>query len=125
MCDLWLVKGGDIGKSKSQAETMDVDMSIDTSYDDAGPSSSGVSAQSRMFVDKATQTTEKNTILKLRKKIRTLKQKVRRRNLKISTMKDVIKEISKRGYNTENLDTVLKNYFEGIVLYYGLIVYFI
>lgn len=49
----------------------------------------------------------------LRRQVKTLRQKVKRRDLKISNMKDIIKEIKNSGFNNENLNTVLKNYFEG------------
>lgn len=64
-------------------------------------------------VDHTTQTEPDHKVTVMRRQIKTLKQKVRRKNLKISTMKDVIREISSSGYNNENLNTVLKNYFEG------------
>lgn len=52
--------------------------------------------------------------LNCQRKIKALKGKVKRRDVKIKEMKDLISEFSKRGYNTENLNVVLKNHFEGM-----------
>lgn len=49
----------------------------------------------------------------MRRKIKTLKQKVRRRDIKIRNMKELIQQISQNGHTTEDMDSVLKNYFEG------------
>ena len=74
-------------------------------------------ALSQTFVDCSTQCSlvrPKNlSCIKLRRQVKTLKQKVRRRDLKISNMTDVINEIKQNGYSNENLDVVLRNYFEG------------
>lgn len=49
----------------------------------------------------------------LRRKIKTLKQKVKRKNVKIENMTQLIKEIKNSGQSNEPLLTVLENYFEG------------
>lgn len=54
----------------------------------------------------------------LQKKVKSLREKVKRRDIKISNMKDVISELSRSGCSNENLDNVLKNYFEGEKLLY-------
>ena len=81
---------------------------------DKGPSTS-----TQQFIDAETQTPTDNKQYILRRKLKTLKQKVRRRDLKISNMKEVITAISKSGFSNENLDAVLKNYFEGKKDHYG------
>lgn len=68
------------------------------------------------MIDKEVQTfPDKNekTITLLRRKIKTLKQKVNRRDLKISNMKQLIMEIKESGHSNESLNTVLQKYFEG------------
>lgn len=50
--------------------------------------------------------------------MKSLREKVKRRDIKISNMKDVINELSRSGCSNENLDNVLKNYFEGEKLLY-------
>lgn len=66
--------------------------------------------------DKAVQTIFSNSnvqIYALRKKIKSLQQKVRRKNSKIENMRDLIIELRKNSCSNESLDDVLKNYFEG------------
>lgn len=85
-------------------------MQVDSSL----PSTSFTVPLVKTFTDNATQVELMNPHDRiLKKKIKTLQQKVRRKNVKISNMKDVIKEIKKCGYSNENLDIVLGNYFEG------------
>lgn len=69
----------------------------------------------KILLDKETQTVPVN-IEQLRRKVKTLKQKVNRKNLKIRNMKEVISTIKKSGHSNENLDIVLEKYFEGIKL---------
>lgn len=66
-------------------------------------------------IDCATQTAENTKVVTLRRKVRSLSQKVRRRNIKISSMKNIIDEITNRGYGNEKLDCILKNYFGGML----------
>lgn len=67
----------------------------------------------KKLLDKETQTLPDNTVTKLRRKVKTLKQKVIRKNIKISNMKEVIIAIKNSGHSNGNLDTVLNKYFEG------------
>ncbi|CAG9764501.1 unnamed protein product [Ceutorhynchus assimilis] len=48
---------------------------------------------------------------KFSKEIKTLKQKVRRKDIKIKNMKEIIRELKKTGNSSEGLDTVLRKYF--------------
>lgn len=93
---------------------MDIDLPDDLPSTSASTSCSTLTEHVK-YVDHETQTIrdESKTLTKLRRKIRTLKQTVKRQNVKISNMKDVINEISKRGHSNESLDAILKNYFEG------------
>lgn len=77
------------------------------------PSTSTSNSQVRTLIDRETQTVSYNKDILLRRKVKTLKQKVKRRDVKISNMKDVIRSISKSGHSNENLDEVLKKHFEG------------
>ncbi|KAB0795517.1 hypothetical protein PPYR_12356, partial [Photinus pyralis] len=85
----------------SKAEHMDIDCPPSTS-----------TAYVATSKDCGTQTLASSSVTALRRQIKTLKQKVRRRDLKLSSMKEVINEISKSGHSNTNLDAVLKNYFE-------------
>lgn len=77
------------------------------------PSTSATATPAERLLHKGTQTVPDNTVTQLRRKVKTLKQKVSRRDIKISNMKGVISEIKKSGHSTENLDIVLNKYFEG------------
>lgn len=92
-------------------------MDVDINYESSAPATStSLVTNSKVFVHQSTQTsttTKEETIRKLRRQVKSLKQKVQRRDIKISSMKDVIKQISQSGFSNENLDGVLKNYFEG------------
>ncbi|KAF2883813.1 hypothetical protein ILUMI_22344 [Ignelater luminosus] len=59
-------------------------------------------------VESQTQHYDELEVYSLRKKIKSLKQKVRRKELKISNMKNLIQEISKSGCSNENLDSFEK-----------------
>lgn len=68
------------------------------------------------IVDHETQTTETtldNRIQLLERKVKSLRQKLRRKDVKISTMEVAINRIKKSGPTNESLDTVLKRYFKG------------
>lgn len=80
---------------------MDIDLS--------STSTAGV----KMYLDSGTQTAPDKRVDLLQKKVKNLKQKVKRRDVKISSMKDIFKKISKRDLSNDNLDTVLKKHFEG------------
>lgn len=67
----------------------------------------------KKFIDTGTQTNAENIVPLLRRKVKSLKQKIHRRDVKISTMKDVIREIKNSGHSNDSLNTVLQNYFEG------------
>lgn len=83
---------------------MEIDLSL--------PSTSATAMKT--FVDKEAQTVGNYaTVTSLKRTVKTLKQKIKRRDIKISNMKDVIREISNSGYSNAKLDEVLKNYFEG------------
>lgn len=92
-------------------------MDVDIDHESSAPATSTLVTNSKVFVHQSTQTstttTKEETIRKLRRQVKSLKQKVQRRDIKISSMKDVIKQISQSGFSNENLDGVLKNYFEG------------
>lgn len=64
----------------------------------------------------ATATPESPRKIKLKRKVKTLQQKLRRRDEKISTMKDLIKQLKKRGHITDEVKDILGNYFEGFPL---------
>lgn len=51
----------------------------------------------------------------LRKKVRSLKQNIRRRkSKKITSMQDLIQSLKENGCTTDNLTTILENYFSGM-----------
>lgn len=69
----------------------------------------------KTFVDRKIQCSlvKLKTQGKLRRQVKTLKQKVKRRDLKVTNMKDIIRELKSSGNTNESLDCVLRNYFEG------------
>ncbi|CAH1106676.1 unnamed protein product [Psylliodes chrysocephalus] len=67
-------------------------------------STSASSSQVRKMINRETQTDSNKMNILLQRKVKTLKQKVKRRDVKITNMKDVINEISKSGHSNENLD---------------------
>ncbi|KAG5892120.1 hypothetical protein JTB14_032343 [Gonioctena quinquepunctata] len=77
--------------------------------------STSTSSQVQRLIDCETQTVPYKDIL-LQRKVKTLKQKVKRRDVKISNMKEVIHSISKSGHSNEKLDEILKKHFEGLPL---------
>ncbi|KAJ8967707.1 hypothetical protein NQ314_002653, partial [Rhamnusium bicolor] len=93
-------------------QNKDEAMQVDTAESELNLPSASASLQK----DQESQTPVDNKLFMLKRTIKTLRQKVRRKDLRISTMKDVIKEISKSGHSTENLDAVLENYFRDLPL---------
>lgn len=96
------------------AEPMDIDQAeIECNQPDIQPSGSTTSAKT--FTDSKVQCSllKPRSRGKLNRQIKTLKQKIKRRDLKISNMKDIIRELKNSGNTNESLDTVLSNYFEG------------
>lgn len=88
----------------------------DTSIDIELPSTSSSSSQEvPKLIDCGSQTysSKAKTLHNLHREVKTLKQKVRRRNLKIANMKELLQSISKSGHSNESLDEVLKKHFEG------------
>ncbi|KAG5877774.1 hypothetical protein JTB14_007210 [Gonioctena quinquepunctata] len=77
--------------------------------------STSTSSQVQTLIDCETQTVPYKDIL-LQRKVKTLKQKVKRRDVNISNMKEVIHSISKSGRSNEKLDEILKKHFEGLPL---------
>ncbi|XP_044761640.1 THAP domain-containing protein 1-like [Coccinella septempunctata] len=76
--------------------------------------SPSTSTKQKVFVDHASQTAENyQTASNLKRKLKTLQQKIKRRDIQISHMQMVLNEIKKSGYSNAILDAVLKNYFEG------------
>lgn len=74
------------------------------------------SALNKTCMDKETQTNNNGNnekLYQMKKRVKTLKQKIKRRDRKILNMKDLIEKISSSGYSNENLNVILKNYFEG------------
>lgn len=99
-----------IADSLTSAHIQSVDVDIQSAADSNTPSTSSGKAQ---LVDVAVQVSTDAKLFHLQRKVKTLKQKVRRRDLKIFSMKEVIEKISKSGFSNENLHAVLKHYFEG------------
>lgn len=58
------------------------------------------STQSKELVDQETQTPFGNRIFLLRRKVKCLRQKLRRRDMQVSKMKEFLKEIRKSGYGS-------------------------
>ncbi|KAI4455481.1 thap domain-containing [Holotrichia oblita] len=99
----------DLTVNQNQAEMMDVEL--------VQPSTS-TSIQQKVMVDVGVQThtTYNSQLHKQQLKIKSLKQQLKRKCVKLSSMSDIIKEFSKRGFTNENFDSVLRNYFEGFLL---------
>jgi DNA transposase THAP9 len=83
---------------------------MDVDVDEVNPRSLGIHTQSSSV--KIHSPTEDI----LRRKIKTLNQKIRRRNVKISSMAELIKRMKESGHNNENLNSVMENYFTGFPL---------
>lgn len=97
---------------ESQLQNMEVEQPCSTS-------SMHLDQPLKKHADVQTQTviTGEDLLLKeyqQRRTIKTLKQKIKRQNIKIESLAMLIEELKKKSCTTDNLTSVLSSYFEGI-----------
>lgn len=92
-------------------------MDVDSSPGNISFNASSSKSVSKTSIDCASQCTllkpKEVKYIKMKRQVKTLKQKIKRKDLKISNMKEIITELKQKGYSNNNLEMVLRNYFEG------------